>query len=221
MLAVSCPPNRGRRLPETTADGLPPQSRMAAWQLLFQGQHACLHAAGHHPSLLRKQDLSRCPAHRGEEARAQQGRREAGSNKHSSSWGPRWAVTVALTPASLCLFHVLLVSGIAGPVVHGVEQLCSVLSPALGFPAQHTENHRILASLCFSLKEEKLLCYRPGRVFYELMKGCYSNPGKYFQIIQSNSQLRIPFFSEHWGHQSQKQYGARSIKRGKWFVCFT
>lgn len=80
-----------------------------------------------------------------------------------------------------------------------VNKLYSALSTALGFPGteEKKKTHWILASLRFLLKEEKLLYYEPGRMFYDLMKGHYSNIGKYFQSIQSNSQLRIPFFSEH------------------------
>lgn len=47
---------------------------------------------------------------------------------------PPWAVTVALTPTSLCLFHVLFFSKAAGPAVDDVKRPCSALGPALGFP---------------------------------------------------------------------------------------
>lgn len=77
-----------------------------------------------------------------------------------------------------------------------VKKLCSALSPALGSPGAAQKNPLNLGLPKFLLKEKKSYV-TSLRVFYDLMKGYYSNIGKYFKSIQSNSQLRIPFFAEH------------------------
>lgn len=64
-----------------------PHSRTAVWSD-SAGPACLLHAAGHHRTFSGIRDLSSCPAHRWEEASAQQGMREAQANKHASSWAP-------------------------------------------------------------------------------------------------------------------------------------
>lgn len=78
------------------------QGKTAPWEPLLMGLHTTFKDSsverlcgasvpappGHHLTFSGIRDLSSCPAHRWEEASAQQGMREAQANKHASSWAP-------------------------------------------------------------------------------------------------------------------------------------
>lgn len=124
MFAVSCPPNRGRCLPGTTADGLPPQTSMAA---------ALSGPAGTTSAFLGSRTPRAAPH---TEERKQGPDRGGGVPDLTSTPLPEedhgglglWRQPCLPWPVPG--FQVPLVSEIAGPVVPGAKQQCS----ALGFP---------------------------------------------------------------------------------------